>query len=195
MEPTPRVSQRPATQRYVTVSSVQRETISFDGRSANSTYWRGGAAYVAMCLTCGLEPVKAGRSSNCLCMCGLGKRGAGCSRALSGLGDEQGLCGSCGGGRPVIVPIGSVEVKAKRPRMTRVPDAGATVSDAVALTTTHAEVPTLPVAAVVAEQTLAAATLEAAQCCRCCRIARWATPNYDCPTYLSYGHFHSCSNW
>jgi hypothetical protein len=132
------------TQKYVTFSSVQRESISFDGRSAKSTYWRGGAAYVAMCLTCGLEPVKPGRTSNCLCMCGLGKGGAGCSRALSGLGDEEGLCVGCGGGRPEIVPIGSVEVKAKRPRLI-IPGA-----DAVTITPTQAEVtPTLPAATTV----------------------------------------------
>ena len=74
-----------------------------------------------MCLTCGLEPVKAGRASNCLCMCGLGKRGAGCSRALSGLGDEEGKCSNCGRGRPEILSIGTTEVKAKRPRSSYVP--------------------------------------------------------------------------
>ncbi len=74
-----------------------------------------------MCLTCGLEPVKPGRASNCLCMCGLGKRGAGCSRAMSGLGDEEGKCSNCGGGRPEIPAIGTVEVKAKRPRSSYLP--------------------------------------------------------------------------
>ena len=113
------MSSLPPARFFVTASS-QRD-ISYDGRSANSSAWRGGAAYVQMCLTCGLEPVKAGRASNCLCMCGLGKRGAGCSRALSGLGDEEGKCSNCGGGRPEIPSIGTVEVKAKRPRSSYLP--------------------------------------------------------------------------
>jgi hypothetical protein len=109
------MSSLPPAKFFVTASS-QKDIISYDGRAANSSVWRGGAAYVQMCLTCGLEPVKAGRASNCLCMCGLGKRGAGCSRVLSGLGDEDGKCSTCGGGRPEIPSIGTVEVKAKRPR-------------------------------------------------------------------------------
>ena len=56
-----------------------------------------------------------------MCMCGLGKPDGGCSLALHGNGDEEGKCRNCGGGRPEIPSIGTVEAKAKRPRWTYVP--------------------------------------------------------------------------
>ena len=74
-----------------------------------------------MCLTCGLEPGRPGFVSKCMCMCGLGKPNGGCSLALHGNGDEEGKCRNCGGGRTEIASIGTVEVKAKRPRWTYVP--------------------------------------------------------------------------
>lgn len=94
---------------FVTVRS-QHGSISYDGHSENSSVWRGGAAYVQMCLTCGLEPRRDGYRSNCLCMC---KR---CSRALNGHGDAKRLCASCDGGRQEIASIATTEVKAKRKR-------------------------------------------------------------------------------
>ena len=54
-------------------------------------------------------------------MCGLGKPDGGCSLALHWNGDEEGKCRNCGGGRPEIPSIGTVEAKAKRPRWTYVP--------------------------------------------------------------------------
>ncbi len=74
-----------------------------------------------MCLTCGLEPGRPGHLSNCMCMCGLGKRGGGCCRILHGHGDAEGKCKGCGGGRPEIVSIGTTEVKPKRSRESYVP--------------------------------------------------------------------------
>ena len=107
---------RPATQWLVTAGS-QHGCISYDGRSERSSAWRGGAAYVQMCLTCGLEPDRPGFASNCMCMCGLGKRGGkSCGKPLDGHGDEKGICCACGPGRPEILSIGTTEVKAKRPR-------------------------------------------------------------------------------
>ena len=106
--------------RYVTVSS-QSGHISYDGRSETSSAWRGGAAYVQMCLTCGLEPYRPGKPSNCLCVCGLGKLdGGSCSAPLQGHGDESGICRSCGGGRPEIHSIASTEVKPKRACLVRI---------------------------------------------------------------------------
>jgi hypothetical protein len=105
---------RQPAQWFVTAGS-QRGSISYDGYAESSTVWRGGAAYVQMCLTCGLEPGRVGYVSNCLCLC---KR---CCRVLHGHGDESRLCDNCGGGRPVITSIGTVEVKAKRPRSTYQP--------------------------------------------------------------------------
>lgn len=94
---------------FVTAGS-QHGSISYDGHSESSSVWRGGAAYVQMCLTCGLEPGRAGYVSNCLCMC---KR---CCRALNGHGDEMRMCDGCDGGRPQIASIGTTEIKAKRKR-------------------------------------------------------------------------------
>jgi hypothetical protein len=56
-----------------------------------------------------------------MCMCGLGKRGAGCSSVLNGNGDADGKCKYCGTGRPKIASIGTIETKAKRPRSSYVP--------------------------------------------------------------------------
>ncbi len=106
---------------FITARSYKVGHISYDGRSPNSSAWRGGAAYVQMCMTCGLEPGRPGKLSNCMCMCGLGKPGRGCSRALHGNGDEDGKCRNCGGGRTEFPSIGTVEVKAKRPRSSYVP--------------------------------------------------------------------------
>ena len=115
---------RQATQWLVTAAS-QHGSISYEGRSETSSVWRGGAAYVQMCLTCGLEPGKPGFVSNCICMCGLGKRGSmstkSCGKPLDGHGDENGICRACGRGRPEILSIGTIEVKAKRPRSSYVP--------------------------------------------------------------------------
>lgn len=116
----------PPPQRYVTAGSQEvRGLVSYDGRSTRSIAWRGGAAYVQMCLTCGLEPGRPGRACNCMCMCGLGKRGGtstkSCGKPLRGHGDGNGICGLCGPGRPEIVSIGTTEVKAKRPRSSYVP--------------------------------------------------------------------------
>ncbi len=105
---------KPPARWFVTAGS-QHGNISYDGHSESSSVWRGGAAYVQMCLTCGLEPGRAGYVSNCLCMC---KR---CCRVLHGHGDESRLCDNCGGGRPEITSIGTVEVKAKRPRSSYLP--------------------------------------------------------------------------
>ena len=118
MLPTPRF--------VVTASNEQVQgRISYDGRSQTSSVWRGGAAYVQMCLTCGLEPDRPGFASNCMCMCGLGKRGGhatkSCGKPLRGHGDEHGICKGCGRGRPEILSIGTTEVKAKRPRASYVP--------------------------------------------------------------------------
>jgi hypothetical protein len=118
MLPTPRF--------VVTASNEQVQgRISYDGRSQTSSVWRGGAAYVQMCLTCGLEPGRAGFVSKCMCMCGLGKHGGmstkSCGAPLQGNGDEHGICSFCGPGRPEILSIGTIEVKAKRPRSSYVP--------------------------------------------------------------------------
>jgi hypothetical protein len=131
----------------VTASSVPQDLISLDGRSAQSNAWRGGAAYVQMCLTCGLEPGRPGHLSNCMCMCGLGKRGRGCGGILHGHGDAEGKCKGCGGGRPEIVSIGTTEVKVKRSRESYVPHVlrpgpspvaiAAAVAAAVSVTVTH----------------------------------------------------------
>ncbi len=115
------------TPRYVVTASNEQVQgrISYDGRSQTSSVWRGGAAYVQMCLTCGLEPGRPGFTSNCMCMCGLGKRGGhstkSCGKPLRGHGDEHGICGGCGRGRPDMLSIGTTEVKAKRPRASYVP--------------------------------------------------------------------------
>ena len=107
------------TTRFVTASS-QEGRISHDGRSEGSSAWLGGAAYVQMCLTCGLEPSRPGKSSNCMCVCGLGALGGkSCSAPLRGHGDASGICRSCGGGRPEIHSIATTEVKAKRARVMR----------------------------------------------------------------------------
>jgi hypothetical protein len=48
-------------------------------------------------------------------MCGLGKRGGmstkSCGKPLRGHGDENGICGGCGRGRPDIHSIGTIETK------------------------------------------------------------------------------------
>ena len=152
------MSSLPPARFFVTASSYNQGHISYDGRSANSSAWRGGAAYVQMCLTCGLEPGRPGKPSNCLCMCGLGKPG-GCSLALHGNGDEDGKCRNCGGGRPEIPSIGTVEVKAKRPRWKYVPhvlrgerfdaDRAADVGNDTAAATAAAVAAAVPAAAVV----------------------------------------------
>ena len=60
-----------------------------------------------------------------MCMCGLGKHGGmstkSCGAPLQGNGDEHGICSFCGPGRPEILSIGTIEVKAKRPRASYVP--------------------------------------------------------------------------
>ena len=115
---------RQRTHWFVTAGS-QAGSISYEGRSERSSVWRGGAAYVQMCLTCGLEPGRAGFVSKCMCMCGLGKHGGmstkSCGAPLQGNGDEHGICSFCGPGRPEILLIGTIEVKAKRPRSSYVP--------------------------------------------------------------------------
>jgi hypothetical protein len=112
----------PPPTRWTVTASLYAHRISYDGRSPNSSAWRGGAAYVQMCMTCGLEPGRPGFVSKCMCMCGLGKpNNGGCSLALHGNGDEEGKCRNCGGGRPSCPSIVTVEVKAKRPRWTYVP--------------------------------------------------------------------------
>ena len=140
---------------FVTVNSVRNlGHLSYDGRSAKSSAWRGGAAYVQMCLTCGLEPGRPGFVSKCICMCGLGKPHRGCSSALNGNGDAEGKCRKCGGGRPEMASIGTVEIKVKRPRASYLPwharpcpkvAADAAVA-AVAAVTAAAPTPTPPVA-------------------------------------------------
>jgi hypothetical protein len=161
MLPTP--SPLPATQRYVTAGSVVRGTISFDGRSDKSTYWRGGAAYVLMCHTCGLEPSKLGHASKCMCMC------EGCSKPLNGHGAPMPtgidgrvkmLCKRCGGRKQEVIPIGTVETKAKRPR--------------------------------------ASATSAAAECTPVATPLILSNETYEqqsARTYISYGHFRSCTKW
>jgi hypothetical protein len=119
----------PTTHRYVTAHH-ERGRISLDGRSETSKYWAGGAAYEPMCATCGLAPTRSDRpgiASNCFCMCDT------CKRPLNGLGslvpldadDPDGpkhhLCANCGGDRAEVIPIGSREVKVKRPRSSYLP--------------------------------------------------------------------------
>ena len=152
--------------RYVTAGS-QEGHISYDGRSAHSSAWRGGAAYVQMCLTCGLEPYRSGKNSNCMCVCGLGGRDGGCGAPLRGHGDQHGKCRRCGGGRPEIHSIATTEVKAKRPRESYTAWHKRRASPA-----TRAEVTAAPDVAACAAVAVAAA-----------------------PTYLTYGHYYSCGSW
>jgi len=149
---------------FVTVRS-QHGSISYDGHSENSSVWRGGAAYVQMCLTCGLEPRRDGYLSNCLCMC---KR---CSRALNGHGDAKRLCASCYGGRPEIASIATTEVKAKRKRAKLSPVA--VVADAAVVAAVVADAAVVDVAVVAAEVACELVVASAA-------------------TYVGYGHFRSC---
>ena len=169
-----RMNPRQTTQWFVTAGS-QQGSISYEGRSERSSMWRGGAAYVQMCLTCGLEPSRPGFASNCMCMCGLGKRGAGCSSVLNGNGDADGKCKYCGTGRPKIASIATIETKAKRPRSSYVP---------------HVLRPgPSPLAVAAAARVVASAASVA--------VATYAAGAVDvaaCRTYLSYGHFRSCSH-
>jgi hypothetical protein len=111
------------TQRYVTASSQQVQgLISLDGRSRKSRLWDGGAAYVLMCVQCGLEPSRPNHTSNCMCMCEI------CSGPLRGHGAPVSvdgkvklLCRKCGGREVDVVPIGTREVKVKRSRSSYIP--------------------------------------------------------------------------
>jgi hypothetical protein len=113
------------TQRYVTASSQRVQgLISLDGRSRKSRLWDGGAAYVLMCAQCGLEPSRPCYPSNCMCMCDT------CSEPLRGHGAHMAvdgkvklLCRKCGGREVEVVPIGTREVKVKRPRSSYIPHA------------------------------------------------------------------------
>ena len=153
---------RPATQWLVTAGS-QHGCISYDGRSERSSAWRGGAAYVQMCLTCGLEPDRPGFASNCMCMCGLGKRGGhqSCGKPLHGHGDEDGICKGCGRGRPDILSIGTTEVKAKRPRSSYVPHVLRPGPSRAAATAAAADAPAAAAAAAAAPAAAAAASAPA----------------------------------
>ena len=170
----------PPTPTWFVTAGSQQGRISLDGRSARSSAWRGGAAYVQMCLTCGLEPSRLGHASNCLCMCGLGKGRGGCGRILHGHGNAEGMCRVCGGGRPEMVSIGTIEVKRKRSRESYVPhvlrpsQAPAAVASAAAVVAS--------VAASVASAAAGSPTASAAGA-----VASW-------PTYLTYGHFRSCGH-
>jgi hypothetical protein len=116
-------------QRFVTADS-QRGRISYDGRSEKSSAWAGGAGYVFMCKTCGLEPSKPGRISMCLCMCKT------CSRVLDGHGDAGQKCRRCGnhdGDEEAVYPICTREVKAKKVKRPRCETLPSSVSAAVAL--------------------------------------------------------------
>jgi hypothetical protein len=163
---------------WLVTAGSQHGSISYEGRSVRSSVWRGGAAYVQMCLTCGLEPSRPGFASNCMCMCGLGKRGAGCSSVLNGNGDADGKCNNCGTGRPKIPSIGTIETKAKRPRSSYVP---------------HVLRPgPSPLAVAAAARVVALAASVASS-----TVATYAAGAVDvpaCRTHLSYGHFRSCSH-
>ncbi len=117
-------------QRFVTADS-QRGRISYDGRSERSSAWAGGAGYVFMCKTCGLEPSKPGRISMCLCMCKT------CSRVLDGHGDAFQKCRRCSGNyaddEEAVYPICTREVKAKKAKRPRCEALPSSASGAVAL--------------------------------------------------------------
>ena len=110
----------PPTQLFVTANS-QKGFISMDGRSEKSRFWAGGAAYVVMCVKCGLEPSRQGSVSNCFCMCdacAAPLNGRGSVRTSSDVnpGKAQIVCQRCGGQGNSVVPICTREVRAKRSR-------------------------------------------------------------------------------
>ena len=107
--PSPRRTMQPI---FATTAARQFGVISHDGRSATSKIWEQGSAYVRMCPTCGLEPSRPGKSSNCMCLCNLSQ--GGCGKPLYG----QKLCGQCGWGSysPDPPSIATVHIKAKRAR-------------------------------------------------------------------------------
>jgi hypothetical protein len=88
------------------------DSISLDGHSETSAYWKGSAAYIRMCPRCGLEQSSVdGKSSNCMCMC----LNALCCKPLHGH-KRCSLCGA-GSGSPEPPKVVTVHVKAKRARV------------------------------------------------------------------------------
>jgi hypothetical protein len=96
---------------FGTTAERQRGSISLDGHSETSAYWKGGAAYIRMCPRCGLEPSSDGKLSNCMCMC----LNALCCKPLHG----HKRCAQCGvgSGSPEPPKVVTVHIKAKRARV------------------------------------------------------------------------------
>ena len=106
------------TQRFVTAASMDGR-ISYDGRSATSSAYLGGAAYVGQCYTCGLEP---GADSKCICCCMT------CGSFTNGQGSELRVCSKCSG-VPWVPPVAIATVHVKpKPKRKRCTPAGTTTS-------------------------------------------------------------------